>query len=310
MRRGDPRSSRRGAAARGRFAALAMAALTGCASPTPSAAPAPNPPPPPASLAPAVREREDRLGIEVRQWLVEADPARLASTIAAWADETEEPVAEATTGDADPPGLLLEEGVSIAQGPASELVAVLTALGGTRTDLRVWHGQAIEWRDLVGANLARSTIAIAGGRPLAIPAGRLALQLRGWVQPMEAGAACEIEIAVRWKPRRRASIGLDPAVGDAATWLGDLAVLRSIGRGDALLVVAAPGSAGTQGGGPPVETPPTLGELVLAPPAPGLATVLVIWPSLPDWLHPASETSASETTTEVPHAASRTEDDA
>lgn len=270
-------------------AALAATALVaGCAGPPAAAPPSPLPPPS-ASLAPAIREDEDRVGLEVRQWLVEADAALLASTIAAWGDGPSSSDGIEPDRDADAPGVLLEEGISIAHGPTSELVAVLTALGGTRTDLRVWHGQAIEWRDLLGVNLPASTIAVAGGRPLAIPAGRLALQMRGWVQPMERGAACDVELAVRWKPERRASIGLDPTPIEAATWLGDLAVLHSVERGEALLLAAAGPVSSVDEPGPPVEVPPTLGELLLKPPAPGLATVLVVWPSLPDWLHPGEE---------------------
>lgn len=263
---------------------VALATLLGCASSSP-----PGPavrtvsPPPPASLTPAVRDADPRLGIEVRQWLVEADAPLLASTIAAWADE----------GQDATPGLLLEEGFSVATGPSSELVAVLTALGGTRTDLKVWHGQALEWRDLSGVNLPGTTIAIAGGRPLAVPPGRLALRMRGWIQPMEEGAACEIELSVRWKAQRRSSIGLETAVDDGAAWIGDLAMLRSVERGQAIVIVSVPPPIAIDGSGPPVETPPTLGELVLAPPAPGLATVLVIWPNLPDWLFPGADGTLS-----------------
>jgi hypothetical protein len=270
---------------------LAVLCLVACnATSTPPArnAAASPPPPPPASLAPAVREGETRLGIEVRQWLVEADEVTLASTLAAWAGGGD---SDAGGGETDGDGihLLLEEGVSIAQGPADELVAVLTALGGTRTDLRVWHGQAIEWRDLTGVNLPSSTIAVAEGRPLAIPAGRLSLQMRGWVQAMERGAACEVELAVRWKPERRASIGLELAPTELAAWVGELAVLRSVGRDEALLLTSSGRPSPPEDPGPPVIPPPTLGDLLFKAPAPGLATVLLVWPSLPDWLHPEDD---------------------
>ena len=268
-----------------RAAAPAILWAAGCE--TAPRGPATPPAPPPASLAPAEADGETRVGIGVRQWLVEADPARIASTIAAWADDD---AGGAEEDESRSRSLRIEEGVSIARGPASELVAVLASLGGTRTDLRVWHGQAVVWRDLSGVNLPRSTIAIAGGRPLAVPPGRLMLQMRGWVQPMEDGAACEVELAIRWKPERRASIGLDPSRGDSARWIGDLAELRSVGRGEVIIATAAATpAADADGDGPPVETPPTLGELILPSPAPGMATVLVIWPTLPDWLFPGED---------------------
>lgn len=288
--RGFPSATRRRSVAAA-AAAIVIGGCTGSPPPTPEAAQPP--PPPPASLAPAVREEENRIGIEVRQWLVEADAALVASTIAAWADDaTREDDGETAST------LRLEEGVSIATGPASELVAVLAALGGTRTDLRIWHGQALEWRDLAGVNLSRSTIAVAGGRPLAIPPGRLSLQMRGWVQAMEHGAACEVELAMRWKPERRVSIGLDATPADAASWIGDLAALRSVERGRLLLITPTAAGPTTPAGGPPVETPPTLGELVLGSPAPGFTTVLVVWPSLPGYLHPGGEDPDAEDSAE------------
>lgn len=309
---GSP-STRRHRIRRDRRAAAAatIPALTlsiGCVPSTPTVSPTVATPPP-ASLAPAVRERDERVGIEVRQWLVEADAVLIASATAAWARGGEFPGTGEADSDAAPSEVLLAEGVSVAAGPTAELPAVLEALGGTRTDLKVWHGQALEWRDLVGVNLPRSTIAVAGGRPRAIPAGRLSLQMRGWVQPMEEGAACEIELAVRWKPLRRASIGLAPEPSAPAAWIGDLAVQRSVERGEALVVTAMPRRV-AEGGGPPVETPPTLGELMLDPPAPGVATVLVVWPSLPDWLHPAPEDDSLDELPPTGNGSAATEADA
>ncbi len=280
---------------------LLLPTLAGCATSAPPTAPTPDQPPDPRLKA-AQPSDESRVGIETRQWLVASPPDRIAAAITAWA-----------SGDgADlESSLRRTDGLLLAKGSASSLPDLLESLGGSRTDLRVWHGQALEWRDLAGVQIGRATIAMVAGRPQPIAPGRLSLVMRGWGQPMERGAACEIELGLRWKPERRASISLEERGASDLRWVGELADRFDVaggvwfgGGGGA--GAARGGGAGAPWGvlgrappptpaetGPPVAVPPTLGRLILPEPAHGLATVVVIWPNLPSRLFPDAAEQAS-----------------
>lgn len=267
--------------------AIAIAAVTvagllgGCAtSSRPPAPPALDVPPDPRRQA-ALPSDEPRVGIETRQWLVAAPPERIAAAIAAWASEDAPPGGD----QGEPPSLRRIDGLILAKGAASELPSLLESLGGSRTDLRVWHGQATEWRDLTGVQIGRATIAMVAGRPQPIAPGRLSLVMRGWAQPMEDGAACEVELGLRWKPERRASITFEDRGASDLRWVGELAARFDVERNEAVVVASEPPPT-TAERGPPVAVPPALGRLILPDPAHGLATVLVIWPNLPPRLFP------------------------
>lgn len=260
-----------------RLALLAWIAC-GCASPSETKPTPALEDPAPARLAAAEPSGDERVGIEVRQWLVAAPPERLAAALEAWAFDD-------STSTID--------GLTLATGPIADLPTFLEQLGGTRTDLRVWHGQATDWRDLAGVNLPRSMVAMIEGRPHPVPPGRLALKFRGWVQPVEDGASCEVELGIRWKPERRVSIALAERPDADLVWVGSLARRIELRRGTVLLVSSAPPPAAPETG-PPVAVPPSLGRIILPEPAHGLATVLVVWPSLPGWLFPHA-TAGGET---------------
>ncbi|MEY3024226.1 MAG: hypothetical protein RJA16_1052 [Planctomycetota bacterium] len=267
--------------------ALVLPSLNGCAGGTPPSLPAPDVPPDPRLQA-ALPSEDPRVGIETRQWLVAAPPERLAAAIAAWSDEA----AGDRDSEAVPPSLRRIDGLLLAKGSAADLPSLLESLGGSRTDLRVWHGQATEWRDLAGVQIGRATIAMVAGRPQPIAPGRLSLVMRGWAQPMEDGAACELELGLRWKPERRASITLEDRDFSDLRWVGELATRFDVGRDEAVVVASEPPSPMAESG-PPVALPPSLGRLILPEPAHGLATVLVIWPNLPARLFPDAAEPAS-----------------
>lgn len=261
------------------IAAAVAGVLGGCAAtPRPEMPPKPDVPPDPRLRA-ALPTDEPRVGIETRQWLVAAPPERIAAAIAAWSEEDD------STRDGQRASLRRFDGLVLAQGSASALTTLLEGLGGSRTDLRVWHGQATEWRDLAGVQIGRASIAMIAGRPQPVAPGRLAIVMRGWAQPMEDGAACEIELGLRWKPERRASITLESRADSDLRWVGELAERFDLRRDEALVIASEPPPAVSETG-PPVTVPPSLGRLILPEPAHGLATVLVVWPNLPARLFP------------------------
>lgn len=261
------------------IAAVFAGLLVGCASPPrPETPPAPDMPPDPRLRA-ALPTDEPRVGIETRQWLVAAPPERIAAAIAAWSED------DGSEREGEAASLRRLDGLVLAKGSASALTTLLEGLGGSRTDLRVWHGQATEWRDLAGVQIGRASIAMIAGRPQPIAPGRLSIVMRGWAQPMEDGAACEIELGLRWKPERRASITLESRADSDLRWVGELAERFDLRRDEALVIASEPPPAVSETG-PPVAVPPSLGRLILPAPAYGLATVIVIWPNLPARLFP------------------------
>lgn len=260
-------------------AAMLAGVLVGCAATSrPEPTPAADVPPDPRIRA-ALPSEEQRVGIETRQWLVAAPPDRLAAAIAAWSRD------DGDEREGDEASLRRLDGLVLAKGSASDLTTLLEGLGGSRTDLRVWHGQATDWRDLAGVQLGRASIAMIAGRPQPIAPGRLSIVMRGWAQPMEDGAACEIELGVRWKPERRTSITLATRSESDLRWVGEVAERFDLRRDEALVIASEPPPPAPETG-PPVAVPPSLGRLILPAPSHGLATVIVVWPNLPPRLFP------------------------
>jgi len=257
-------------AAAGRAAAIAATALAAaCTAPPP---PVPTPTPTPLELAPALPAPAETPGVEVRQWAVSAPPDRIDAALAAF------------HGGGDRPSRSIE-GFRFVIGDASALPALLIALGGTPSDLRAWHGQATSWRDLRGTTLLRPEILLLEGRSVPIPPGRLALQMRGWALPMEDGAACEVQVAVRWRPESRPSFVEPPPLERSGRWLPSTTFAATLDRDEVLVIAAPPPRHDLDQSGPPVDLPRTIGQRLLDEGG-AIETILLVWPHLPAWLFP------------------------
>jgi len=257
-----------------RLAAFAGASI-GAACAAPSALAPAAPAPPPLELAPALRSPAETPGVEVRQWAVTAPPDRIDAALAAFRGGGERPDRSI-------------EGLRFIVGEATALPDLLVALGGTPSDLRAWHGQATSWRDLRGTALLRPEILLLEGRPVPIPPGRLALQMRGWSIPMEDGAACEVQVAVRWRPESRPSFIEPPPLDRAGRWLPSTTFAATLGRDEVLVIAAPPPRHDAALPGPPVDLPRTIGQRLLDEGG-SFETILLVWPHLPAWLFPDAE---------------------
>lgn len=239
-----------------------------------------------AAAQPALRdEGDDRPGIELRRWMVECSPEAFDAALAAFAGGEEAPE------EAD----LHRAGLRFTVGCESDLPGLLEQLGGSRTDLRVWHGQATEWRELSSIAIPRAEVLAIDGSRQPIAPGRLSLEFRGWPLPMEDGAGCEIEVAARWRGESRPSFRDAAAIDREGRWLDGASFRRSLSRGEVLLLTASrprPLEDRSEPDGdaaaapPPADRTDSPGRRLLTTPTDSLRVVLLLWPRLPDWMFP------------------------
>ncbi len=244
-----------------------------------------------AAAQPAVRDEDDgRAGIELRRWMVECPPEAFDAALAEFAGGSGEAAAEAE---------LHQGGLRFTVGRESDLPMLLERLGGSRTDLRVWHGQATEWRELSSIAIPRPEVLEVDGHRQPIPSGRLSLEFRGWSLPMEDGANCEIEVAARWRGESRPAFREAGTIDREGRWLDGLSFRRPLARGEVLLLTAsipprpdetgegdADGETAPPRERPPSEGPASPGRRLLTTPSEALQVVLLLWPHLPEWMFP------------------------
>jgi hypothetical protein len=236
-----------------------------------------------AAAQPAMRDAEDRPGVEQRRWVVQADTASLDAAISSFAvcDEEGKPTLD-----------LLRGGLRFTVGCESRLPSLLESLGGSRTDLRVWHGQAAEWRELAGAAVPQQELLQIDGRMQPLPPGRLSLEFRGWLLPMEDGASCEIEVGVRWRGDARPAFREASAEDRRGRWLAGASLGHSLRRGEVLVLTAAAEGLPSDQGGLAAASAASPGGRLLAAHGENLHTLLILWPHLPEWMFPASAGSS------------------
>ena len=196
-------------------------------------------------------------GISVLTWAIDDNPSVIAAFFDAH-DPADLP--------ADVKANLSKNGLAIAQTTLAALPDALAALGGTSASVSSWLGQATQWHRVAGANLSAPSACIVSGTTRRLAPGALQLLLRGWTVPLEDGAVVDLELLSVHIPggpipgARRTSTETFPAAG----------FFTSVPRGAVFLITSVtPRAKGSSSrgpsAGPPVEVPPTLGELLLPP---------------------------------------------
>lgn len=196
---------------------------------------------------------------------------------------------------------LARDGFRAVRVPIAELDAIIAELGGAASELRGWHGQATEWREVaerpVGGDRIRAVV--AGGRPHRLAEGDLVLALRGWYLPTENGPVIRAELAPEFRPRRERS---------AATRFRPEEPVRErfessrvellLEPGFACVIVGAePGERwddeeGTARPGPGTAVAPPVGRLLLEGQGlPRRREIIVLVPHLPEPLFPPGWTA-------------------
>jgi hypothetical protein len=290
---------------------VALAVAGGCGPrPEPTLAPDANALPPDLVPAAEVVGRDgldpNANGLEALTWSILDDEAAIAAAFRRHSMRQPDPVAAAGLDRES----LQREGFRVEALRNDSLVEFLAELGGTTVALSVWHGQAIDWRELAHRRLDGSLVAMLDGRPRRLEPGWLRLVLRGWTLPLEDGAVSDATLEVRWAPEtadssritlRRPSRRTEPdtllgpfrleiprEVCLVVTSRASEEPLDADDRTEAPLRPEIDAEAVRSGGaGPPAELPRTLGEILLREGGtPPRRTILVLRPRLPDTLFP------------------------
>lgn len=159
-------------------------------------------------------------GLEVRQWMVADDPARLASALMAHrsGEALEAPLRER----------LRRNGFRLVRLPVGRLDELLADLGGTRIHATAWHGQVPRWREVIHRDVPPAGRAIAiDGRTQRYEGGSFRLMVRAWTMQMEDGPFLHLEAMPQYRP---------PAPGDPGEWLDSLALELRLEEGFAYVL--------------------------------------------------------------------------
>ncbi len=266
-------------------------------------------------------------GLEVRQWVIADDSTRIAGAMHAF-----DRAHEAAFGE-EIVKRLRRNGFRIARVPIGDLDALAEAFGGRTLNVDSWFGQVTEWRELHKRVLSRERRAIAvDGRARTFSPGEIRLLLRSWVMPMEDGPTVMVQLLPQHRApgpasyrellsgRRRGGESLpalamelqlepgyavvftaaapdeqwnDPAEEGAQDESND----RSSGSSRRGARSGSGAGVGPGGGiGPPVETPATVGELLLLSAGRGVPSrgVLIFVPRVGRELLPPAELESAD----------------
>ena len=163
---------------------------------------------------------------------------------------------------------LASNGFMVAEVKLSALPNALEDLGGTYANIRAWLGEATTWSQLTSFQIRGSYAVVINGSTHRLNDGAIQLLMRGWTVPLESGAVTDVEIL----PAFLAGGEVPGARTTAREPFPSAGFFVSLQRGSVLLItgMTPKGSreSSTRGpfAGPPVASPPTLGELLLTRP--------------------------------------------
>lgn len=292
-------------------------------------------------------------GLELRKWVVRDEPGVIAAALREFGESTwVDPLASSddftgsfrsTTDDGStsgealsfdsfrpevPVARLRRNGLLLTRVPEDRLDALLERMGGSLTDLRVWHGQAPDWRETARRGIRGTSAIIVDGRARVFRDGALRGLLRSWTLPMEDTALLQIEFAVQFEPIQRASLlpgEVDESERGELIAAGSFEVQAAAGEVwiltcSTLFDSAGPNDAGRESGrgtgpsdlpsgpgdiatttpalegsrfGPSTLLPPTLGEYLFRSELPPTRTLLVFVARIPTVAAPLTTPEAT-----------------
>jgi len=264
--------------------------LAGCASKPTSATQSASTPGSTDGLSPAAAALRARLtntenGLEVRRWIIADRPQTIAQTMVKYAAG---PAADAATLRQ-----LKRNGFRFVRIPAQNIDSLLADVGPAIYDATEWHGQVVEWRSLVDRPVETQGQAVAvDGMVGRYETGEFRLMIRSWNVQMETGPHVHFEMTPRRRLVQANSLRrLLGEEGDLEQSFASIALDVQLEAGYAYVIASEspqiewPGLDGESGEarqtpverssrrrgmmdvGPEAAPPPTLGELLLAPPS-------------------------------------------
>jgi|LauGreDrversion4_2_1035121.scaffolds.fasta_scaffold43946_2 hypothetical protein len=239
-----------------------------------------------------------RPGLLTMRWTVPEEGFVLDQTLA-----TMEPCPDLSPIDHE---RLARSGLVVVRIPIDELQHAVDILGGSYSDVRTWHEQAIGWRDCVAETASVRRVLVDGG--ITQLDGRdVRLLVRGWAIPTHEGAVVHVEITPAEAPERRGSVPLGTtiqATEEAVREFRRAGAAWMLRRGFVDVVTScAPSAVG--GTGPTTDLPLSIGEVLFAPDLAATdstpqalprRTLLLLVPSLPPQLFPEAAPVASGST--------------
>jgi hypothetical protein len=161
-------------------------------------------------LDPVERSRRlllgSEVGLEVREWIIEADSATIARAMAGYrADAGEDE--SATIINEELAERLRLNGLRAVPVRLEDLPALESALGYATLNRRGWYGQLAEWMPLHGQRAGGPQQALfINGRPQRFDRGEYRLMSRAWVLPMEDGPRLNLQLVPEYHPPQRESL--------------------------------------------------------------------------------------------------------
>jgi len=125
-------------------------------------------------------------GLEVVHWTAPCDATHAANTLKHHGQGGTLPIETIER--------LRRNGFVVAEIQTETLPTVLADLGGTLSDIRNWHGQVPEWRELLRASVGPGVAVYTGERVAPVSGGAIRLSMRGWTVPMEDGGLFWLEL--------------------------------------------------------------------------------------------------------------------
>ncbi len=233
-------------------------------------------------------------GLQVRAWTVSDNPVRIGEALARYRDGRGVGPQEAAN--------LRRNGIRLVRVRADSLDALLGEVGIAPVEVRAWHGQVHDWRQLRQQALrADPTVIAVGDAVRRFEPGVLRLMARCWTTQMEDGPYMNLELVpiyerprlesyhrllgdrrLQGEPFTAMAMELLLADGYAYVLTGESPAIDWPAEADAV-------TEGSQEGreiGPTASTPPTVGEFLFAGDGePRMRELVVFVPLIPPRLH-------------------------
>ncbi len=251
-------------------------------------------------------------GLQVRAWTVSDNSDRIGAALSRHGDgRAVGPQEEAT---------LRRNGFRLVRVPADSLEAVLDEIGVGPVEVRAWHGQVNDWRQIRQRVMrADPTVIAAGDSVRSFEPGVLRLMARCWTIQMEDGPYMNLQLMpVYERPRLEAyhrMLGDRRLHGETFTGLSIELLLAEgyayVLTGESPAAVwrheegaGAPDRREGREIGPSASTPPTLGETLFTESAePPLRSLLVFVPQIPPRLYHPQEVASQGSFSDRPQDA-------